>query len=152
MYLTSLKAGVGKHTSLLCITRKDRRRRFLESRNTVAPWSPTSCHIMIKDILHKGHLPTISDFDFFSYCLLHGITSLVMSQYGNLTYGPHTLDGPWYTAEARIWFIWLGGKAVVEWGWSGGEPDLLHHPYAMSRCSWPYTTNYSQSEVVPVLD
>ena len=53
---------------------------------------------MIED---KGHLPTISAFDFLSYCFLRGIKSLVMSQYENLTYGPHITDGQRHTGGGQ---------------------------------------------------
>ena len=72
---------------------------------------------MIKDVRYKGHLPTISGFDFLSYCLLHGITPLVISRYEDRTYGPHSMDGPRCTAEAGIGFIWLGVRMDGVWGW-----------------------------------
>ena len=71
---------------------------------------------MIKDVRYEGHLPTISAFDFHSYCLLLGITSLVISKYEVPTYGPHSLDGPRYTAETGIGFIWLGIRVAEAWG------------------------------------
>jgi hypothetical protein len=53
---------------------------------------------------------------FLPYCLLLGIILLVMSQYGDPPYGPHSMDAPTYIAQAGIGFIWLGVRMAGAWG------------------------------------
>ena len=67
----------------------------------------------------------ISAFDFLSYCLIHGIMSLVMSQYGDPTCSPYSVHGPRYTG---IGFIWIGVRMAGAWTWVL-ESDVHRHPY-----------------------
>ena len=90
---------------------------------------------MIKNIRYNGHLPTISAFDFLSYCLLLGIMSLVLSLYEEPIYGPHSVDDQRYNVEAGIGFSWLGVRVYGAWDRRPPPP-----PYAMYPHGWYFPT------------